>query len=328
MHANALIWIARRWATWAGEASSLLEPLVAMLRRYVLAANKVHGDDTPVPVLAPGQGKTKTGRLWTYVRDDRPAASKEAPAVWFAYSPGRRGEHPQHHLSEFRGTLQADAFAGFSQIYESGRVQEAACWAHVRRKFYGSDRSARGPLLESWHERLCALQQTLLPKNPMAEAVNYSLNQWKELTLFPDDGAVPIDNNASEREMKRVVPNRKNSLFVGNARGERTAAILSSFTATYRRHGIQRYLGLTRRPQQPSVHLEVRSAFAPRAGQQHSSTIRKTSGAWVDDRAHGRSTPGRHSKMNRLRQYLAQPPGERHLRPSALYRLSFRHGRN
>jgi transposase len=89
------------------------------------------------------------------------------------------------------------------------------------------------------------LHETLLPKNPMAEAVNYSLNQWKELTLFLDDGTVPIDNNASEREMKRVVLNRKNSLFVGNARGGRTAAILSSFTATCRRHGIDPQLYLT-----------------------------------------------------------------------------------
>ena len=123
-------------ATWVGQASSLLEPLVTALRRYVLSATKVHADDTPVPVLAPGNNKTKTGRLWTYVRDDRPAGSNDAPAVWFAYSPDRRGEHPQQHLSKFRGTLQADAFAGFNKIYESGNVQEAACWAHVRRKFY------------------------------------------------------------------------------------------------------------------------------------------------------------------------------------------------
>ncbi len=117
-------------ATWVGQASSLLEPLVEALRRYVLSATKVHADDTPVPVLAPGNNKTKTGRLWTYVRDDRPAGSNDAPAVWFAYSPDRRGEHPQQHLSKFRGTLQADAFAGFNKIYESGDVQEAACWAH------------------------------------------------------------------------------------------------------------------------------------------------------------------------------------------------------
>src|SRR5207249_3834394 len=118
-------------ADWVGGCSRLLDPLVEALRRYVTAAGKLHADDTPVPVLAPGQGKTKTGRLWTYVRDDRPAGDHAAPAVWFAYSPDRKGEHPARHLEKFRGTLQADAYAGFNQLYENGRVEQAACWAHV-----------------------------------------------------------------------------------------------------------------------------------------------------------------------------------------------------
>lgn len=117
-------------ADWVGGASGLLQPLVEALRRHVMSATKLHGDDTPVPVLAPGNGKTKTGRLWTYVRDDRPAGDSTPPAVWFAYSPDRKGEHPVEHLREFRGTLQADAYAGFNQLYEDGRIQEAACWAH------------------------------------------------------------------------------------------------------------------------------------------------------------------------------------------------------
>jgi len=84
-----------------------------VLRRYVLNTEKLHGDDTPVPVLAPGTGKTKTGRFWTYVRDNRPAGDRTAPAVWFTYSPDRKGEHPQRHLAKFEGILQADAFAGY-----------------------------------------------------------------------------------------------------------------------------------------------------------------------------------------------------------------------
>src|SRR6516164_9721018 len=123
-------------ADWVGGASRTLEPLVDALRQYVLRATKVHGDDIPVPVLAPGNGKTKTGRLWTYVRDDRPAGSTEPPAVWFAYSPDRKSERPFDHLRGFRGTLQADAYAGFNRLYEQGVVVEAACWAHVRRKFH------------------------------------------------------------------------------------------------------------------------------------------------------------------------------------------------
>ncbi len=123
-------------ADWVGGTSALLAPLVEALRRHVMSATKLHADDTPVPVLAPGNGKTKTGRLWTYVRDDRPAGNATPAAVWFAYTPDRKGEHPQAHLSKFTGTLQADGYAGFDQVYETGRIQEAACWAHVRRKFY------------------------------------------------------------------------------------------------------------------------------------------------------------------------------------------------
>ena len=101
-----------------------------------MAGSKIHADDTPVPVLAPGKGKTKTARLWTYVRDDRPAAYQTAPAVWFAYSQDRKGEHPRQHLKDFRGALQADAYSGFHHLYGAGAIYEVACWAHARRKFH------------------------------------------------------------------------------------------------------------------------------------------------------------------------------------------------
>src|ERR1700747_3016541 len=115
-------------ADWVGGTSSLLDPLVEVLRRYVMAASKLHADDTRVPVLAPGTGKTKTGRLWTYVRDDRPSGDAAAPAVWYAYSADRGGQHPEQHLKTFQGALQADAYAGFNQLYKDGRIQEVACW--------------------------------------------------------------------------------------------------------------------------------------------------------------------------------------------------------
>jgi transposase len=138
-------------ADWVGGCSQLLKPLVEALQDYVLSAEKLHADDTPVPVLQPGRGTTKTGRLWAYVRDDRnapnSATSKEESscdpaAVWFAYSPDRKGEHPQRHLKDFRGILQADGYAGYERLYEQREEQqkppivEAACWAHVRRKFF------------------------------------------------------------------------------------------------------------------------------------------------------------------------------------------------
>ncbi len=123
-------------AGWVAQVHALLQPLVASLGRYVLQAAKVHADDTPVKVLEPGRGKTRTGRLWVYVRDDRPAGSKAAPAAWYRYTPDRKGEHPDEHLRKFSGILQADAYAGWGGVYGSGRVAEAACWAHARRPWW------------------------------------------------------------------------------------------------------------------------------------------------------------------------------------------------
>jgi hypothetical protein len=141
-------------AEWVGGSSRLLAPLVEVLRRHVLAAGKLHANEAPVPVLAPGLGKTKTGRLWTYVRDDRPAGDSTPAAVWFAYSPDRKGEHPQSHLSNFSGTLQADGYAGFDQIYQAGYIQEAAYWALVRRKFYDLEVAHKSPVAAEALERI------------------------------------------------------------------------------------------------------------------------------------------------------------------------------
>ena len=114
-------------ADWVGESSKLLQTLVNALELHVMSAEKIHADDTPIGVLSPGNGKTKTARLWTYVRDDRPAADTTPPAVWFAYSPDRKGERPRTHLKRFSGILQADAYAGFAQLYATVTIQEAAC---------------------------------------------------------------------------------------------------------------------------------------------------------------------------------------------------------
>jgi transposase len=252
-------------ADWVGGCSRLLSPLVNALSRYVMAASKLHADDTPVPVLAPGQGKTKTGRLWTYVRDDRPAGDTAAPAVWFAYSPDRKGEHPAQHLEKFRGTLQADAYAGFNQLYEDGRIQPAACWAHVRRHFYdleqahssavarealerigalyGIEEPIRGrppderqavrqaqakPLLDSLRQWLEATLSRLSRKSETTVAIRYALSRWNALTRYIEDGHIEIDNNAAERSLRGVALGRKNYLFAGSdAGGERAATIYS-----------------------------------------------------------------------------------------------------
>jgi transposase len=252
-------------ADWVGGTSQLLEPLIEALRRYVTASSKLHADDTPVPVLAPGNGKTKTGRLWTYVRDDRPAGDERAPAVWFAYSQDRKGEHPGRHLREFRGTLQADAYAGFNQLYEGGRIEQAACWAHVRRKFfdlqqahaspvagealeriaalYGIEKEIRGrpaeerrmvrntrakPLLESLRQWFEATLLRLSRKSDTTAAIRYALSRWDALIRYCNDGHIEIDNNAAERALRAVALGRKNYLFAGSdTGGERAAAIYS-----------------------------------------------------------------------------------------------------
>ena len=145
----------------AGGAYRLIDPLLAVLGKTVLAPGKVHADDTPLPVLAPGTGKTKTGRLWTYVRDDRPSGSSDPPAVLFRYSPDRKGEHPQAHLARFHGFLQADAYGGFRELYrtdrQAGRIEEIACWAHARRGIYEVFVAQHSPIANAILERIKAL---------------------------------------------------------------------------------------------------------------------------------------------------------------------------
>jgi transposase len=256
-------------AKWVGQTSSLMEPLLEALRRHVMSASKLHGDDTPVPVLAPGNGKTKTGRLWTYVRDDRPSGDNTAPAVWFAYSPDRKGEHPQQHLRDFGGVLQADAYAGFNKLYEGGSIQQAPCLAHIRRKFYDLkeahqsaiateaieriaplyriEEEIRGrapderqqvrnlrsrPIMNSICEWLEASLAKLSPKSDTSVAIRYALSNWEALTRYCDDGRREIDNSAAERALRAVAIGRKNYLFAGSDRGGERAATFYSLIGT------------------------------------------------------------------------------------------------
>jgi transposase len=262
-------------ADWVGGTSRTLQPLVDALRKYVLGAEKLHGDDVPVPVLEPGNGKTKTGRLWTYVRDDRPAGSEEPAGVWFAYSPDRKGEHPAGHLEKYVGVLQADGYAGFNKLYEKGRIVEAACWAHVRRKFhdlyqahrspiatealerigqlYGIEQEIRGrspaerkevrqarsrPLLESMHIWWKATLAKLSQKSDVALAIRYALDRWSALLRFCEDGRVEMDNNAAERALRAVALGRKNYLFAGSDSGGARAAAIYSLVGSAKLNGI------------------------------------------------------------------------------------------
>lgn len=265
-------------AGWVGQVHDLLDPLVAALGRYVLAAQKVHADDTPVKVLAPGEGKTRTGRLWVYVRDDRPAGNSAPPAAWFRYSPDRKGEHPRGHLARFAGILQADAYGGWGALYDSGRVTEAACWAHARRpwwdlyiehgrddsglaaqalrriqalyaieadirgqppEFRRQQRQARaGPLLTEMHGWLHAVLAQVSTKSELAKAARYSLGRWQALTRYVQDGRIEIDNSAAERALRGVAVGRNNYLFMGSDEGGERAASLYSLMETAKLNGL------------------------------------------------------------------------------------------
>jgi transposase len=271
-------------AGWVGKADQLLEPLVSALGRHVRAAYKVHGDDTPVKVLNPGAGKTKTGRLWVYVRDDRPAGSADPPAVWFQYSPDRGGIHPKEHLHGFKGVLQADAYSGWEDLYGKDLL-EVACWAHARRpwwdifrankknpstvaaealrrirELYAIERRISGqqpehrrkvrqeqavPLLKDMKSWLEGLLPQVSVKSDIAQAVLYSLRRWKELTRYSEDGRLEIDNNPAERALRGVSLGRKNYLFMGSDAGGERAAALYSLVETAKLNGMDPMAYLT-----------------------------------------------------------------------------------
>lgn len=262
-------------ADWVGRSAALLDPLVDALRKSVLSSDVLHGDDTPVPVLAPGLGKTRTGRLWAYVRDRRPHGSDKPPAAVFFYSPDRKGEHPRTHLKGFTGVLHADGYAGFNPVFETGRVSEAACWAHVRRKFFDEHATSSSPITTEALDRIGALYgiedtlrglpsherrhmrreqaapllaamkawlETTLPKlsakSDLARAMRYTLSRWAALNRYVDDGRAEVDNNAAERSIRGIALGRKNWLFAGSDTGGKRAAAIYSLIETCKLNGI------------------------------------------------------------------------------------------
>ena len=256
-------------ADWVGASAASLMPLVDAIRSHVFAAERIHADDTTVPVLA--KGKTRTGRLWTYVRDDRPFAGPDPPAAAFFYSPDRGGAHPEQHLAGYAGLMQADAYAGFGRLYEANRKGgiEAACWAHGRRKFFDLARLSKAPIaaeavrridalfaiereingltaqerLRLRHERSRPLiveleawlgeqRAKLSRNNDTTKAINYCLSRWDAFSRFLDDGPLCMSNNAAERELRAVAVGRKNWTFAGSDEGGRRAAAIYTLVAT------------------------------------------------------------------------------------------------
>jgi transposase len=260
-------------ADWVGAAAATLMPLVEVIRSHVFSAERIHADDTTVPVLA--KGKTRTGRLWTYVRDDRPFGGPDPPAAVFFYSPDRSAKHPEQHLATYAGLMQADAYAGFNRLYGKGRkpapIVEAACWAHARHNFFDLARLAKAPIAIEAVKRIDELfavereingltpAQRLAVRNersrPLvtaleawlreqraklsgqsntAKAIAYCLTRWVALTRFLDDGRLCMSNNAAEREIRPLALGRKNWTFAGSDAGGHRAAALYTLIQTAR----------------------------------------------------------------------------------------------
>ena len=254
-----------------GACAVALAPIVDAIRRYVLAADRIHADDTTVPVLA--KGKTDTGRMWTYVRDDRPYGEAAPPAAAFHYSRSRSGEYPREHLATYGGILQADAYAGYNELYDGRRrpapVIEAACWSHGRRKFFDIAKLTKIPIAaeavrrideifsvertingRSSAERLAERQQQSKPlildlkiylreqqmllsaKSDTAKVINHILNRWVAFTRFLDDGRICMSNNAAERALRGIAIGRRNWTFCGSDAGGRRAAAIYTLIET------------------------------------------------------------------------------------------------
>ncbi len=265
-------------ANWVGGAAWWFEALRERMADHIFASGKLFADDTPIPVLDPGRGRTRTGRLWVYARDDRPWNGPDPPAAVFFYSPDRKAERPAAHLDRFRGVLQVDGYAGFERLTVGGDIVLAACWAHARRKFYDVHQATGSPIAAEALERIGALyaiekeirgrsaderqgvrdirSQPLVeamkpwlegqlhrvpPRGGVAEAIRYALARWPALSRFLNDGRVELDTNVVERAIRPVALGRKNHLFAGSDGGANRWAIVASLLATAKLSGIEPY---------------------------------------------------------------------------------------
>jgi transposase len=267
---------------WVGKAAALLEPLADAIGRHVLSGQAIFADDTPIKMQAPGNGRTKTARIWTYVRDERPWQSQAPPAAWYRFTVDRKGEHPAQHLTTYKGWMHADGYSGFNELYRSGNVREVACMAHIRRKFvdvfqsegsiiaeeaikriaglYAVEKDGRGrppdervrlrqarakPILDDLETWLHTQLPRISGKSELAKAIRYALSRIKKLRPYLDHGFLEADNNCAERAMKPVALGRKNFLFVGSAGGGKSAAIAYTLIETAKLNGVDPQAWLT-----------------------------------------------------------------------------------
>jgi hypothetical protein len=269
-------------ADWVGRAAWHLRPVYDRLLEQLKGSAKLFADETTAPVLDPGRGRTKTGQLWAYARDDRPWGGADPPGVAYVYAPDRKAERPRAHLAGFKGILQVDGYAGYRQLADGGDVELVFCWAHVRRRFYELATGGPAPIasealqriaklyaiendirgrsadtrlavrqeksrllldgLEAWLRAKLAL---ISQKSKLAEAIRYALSHWKGLVRFVDDGRIEIDSNIVERSIRPIALNRKNALFAGSDGGGEHWAIIASLIETCKLNSVDPQCYLT-----------------------------------------------------------------------------------
>nr|WP_039884619.1 IS66 family transposase [Acidocella sp. MX-AZ02] len=270
---------------WIGRACWWLRPVYDRLVGHIMAAEKIFADDTGLPVLDPGRGRTKTGRFWCYAVDDRPWCGPAPPAAAYVYAEDRKGMRPTAHLANFRGIVQVDGYAGFGQVVKAradASVKLAFCWVHARRGFFEVHASTKSPIAAEALARIAALYEIeaeirnqpathrqavrqarsrplvealhdwldqQLPRiskaTKLAEAIRYALRHWEGLIRFLDDGRLELDTNTVEREIRPITLGRKNALFAGNDSGAEHWAICASLIASAKLNGLNPFAYLT-----------------------------------------------------------------------------------
>ena len=265
-------------ADWVGRAAFELAPVHARLLETLRGSTKLFADETTVPVLDPGRGRTRTGQLWAYARDDRPWRGSDPPAVAYVYAPDRTYARPGQHLAGFAGVLQVDGYGAYRELASGGAVELAFCWAHVRRNFYELQAATPAPIASEALARIAHLyaveagirgktaeqrrqgrqqrskpilealkpwlehQLTLVSgKARIATAIRYALSRWEGLSRFLDDGRVELDSNVVERAIRPITLGRKNHLFAGSDGGAQHWAVLASLIATCKLNDVDPY---------------------------------------------------------------------------------------
>src|SRR5512139_349123 len=262
-------------ADWVGRAAWHLRPLHERLLEHIRLSTKIFADETTAPVLDPGRGRTKTGQLWAYARDDRPFGGADPPIAVYVYAQNRKSEQPLAHLAGFAGVVQVDGYAGYRALAPKSSVSLAFCWAHVRRRFYELAVAGPAPIASEALERIGALYSIesqirgrgpderrdarqeksrlilaelepwlreklalISQKTKLAEAIRYALSRWDGLTRFLDDGHIEIDSTIVERAIRPIALNRKNALFAGSDGGAENWAIVASLIETCKLNGV------------------------------------------------------------------------------------------